>query len=627
MRWRLLANRLVSIAAREPTSPGWRPPPMTTVADPVQTAILANRFDGIVLEMSNTLLRAARSTVIAAAKDFSCAILTANDELVTAADGLPVHVFGVSLQSKAMRELHDDIAEGDAFLHNDPYLGNSHAADHALLAPVFIDGVHHFTVCAKAHQADIGNSVPTTYHAFACDIYEEGALIFPCVRVQRNYETVADIVRMCRRRIRVPEQWYGDFLALIGAVRIGEQRLQALCKNYGVKTVLDFITRWMDYSEARMANAIRSLPSASLHHKSVHDPVQPILPDGIPINVNLTIEAEAETVEIDLRDNIDCVDCGLNQTEASSIANALTGILNCLDEDIPHNSGAFRRIRVRLRNNCIVGRPAFPYSCSVCTTNVAERLIYAIQGAFARLGEGYGLAEGASCMGAAMAVISGSDLRRGDAPYVGQLFLGLGGGPAGPKCDGWLTYCLPTAAGNIRLDSVELDETRYPIVIGSIRIVPGTQGAGQHCGAPATEVTYGPTLSPLTAIIPSDGHHNAPRGAHGGGIGQPGATFKRNLDGSEEKLANFVQIEIAPGESLRGIEGGGAGYGNPYHRDPAHVLRDVERGWETSERAAEIYGVVLRGARAADTLAVDAKATKALRARNQTRTVRSSFCR
>ena len=122
---------------------------LDSIEDPVLTAVLANRFAGIVREMSNTLLRAARSTVIAAAKDFSCAILTADDQLITAADGLPVHIFGASLQTRSMRNLHDDIAEGDAFLHNDPYLGNSHAADHALLAPVFIDGEHLFTVCAK----------------------------------------------------------------------------------------------------------------------------------------------------------------------------------------------------------------------------------------------------------------------------------------------------------------------------------------------------------------------------------------------------------------------------------------------------------------------------------------------
>ena len=81
-------------------------------------------------------------------------------------------------------------------------MGNTHAADHMYMVPVFIDGEHMFTACAKAHQADCGNSVPSTYHAYAKDVYEEGALIFPCVKVQENYRDVDDIIRMCRRRIK-----------------------------------------------------------------------------------------------------------------------------------------------------------------------------------------------------------------------------------------------------------------------------------------------------------------------------------------------------------------------------------------------------------------------------------------
>jgi len=89
------------------------------IADPVLIAVFANRLDGIVRELSSTLLRAARSTIIAAA------------------DGMPVHIFGTTLQTQSMRALHDDLAEGDAFLNNDPYVGNSHAVGHALLVPVF----------------------------------------------------------------------------------------------------------------------------------------------------------------------------------------------------------------------------------------------------------------------------------------------------------------------------------------------------------------------------------------------------------------------------------------------------------------------------------------------------------
>ena len=73
-------------------------------------------------------------------------------------------------------------------------------------------------------MADCGNSQPTTYFAAARDVYEEGALIFPCVRVQSDYHDNEDIVRMCRLRIRVPDQWWGDHLALIGAARVGERR-------------------------------------------------------------------------------------------------------------------------------------------------------------------------------------------------------------------------------------------------------------------------------------------------------------------------------------------------------------------------------------------------------------------
>ena len=583
------------------------------IRDPVATPILARRVDAIVREMSNALLRSARSSVIAAAKDFSCALLTHDDRLIAAAEGLPVHVLGCHLQTRAMRALHPDLRQGDAFLHNDPYLGNTHAADHAILVPVFIDGRHMFTACAKAHQADIGNSEPTTYHAFAHDVYEEGALIFPCVLVERGGAINADIVRMCERRIRVPAQWRGDFLALIGAARIGERRLKELCAAQGAESVAAAIDDWLDYSEQRMARAIAALPAASLVSQSAHDPVEPILPDGIPVRVGIEVDPAAAEITVDLRDNVDCVDCGLNQTEACCLAHIFTAVFNCLDDDVPRNEGAFRRVRVLMREGCVVGPPSFPHSCSVSTTNVAERLIYAIHSGFAALGEGRGLAQGSASMGGAMAVISGSDARRSGAPFVNQLFLGVGGGPAAPGADGWLTYCLPTAAGLVHLDSVELAESRYPIAVESARIVAGSGGAGRWRGAPATEIVYGPTHGPITAVIPSDGHHVAPQGVRGGSDATLGRTVRIDRDGRETVLPNFVQLTLQPGERLRAVEGGGAGYGDPLARDPERVLQDVAEGWETTGRARDIYGVVFAEATGVGPIAVDVPATEATR--------------
>ncbi len=240
----------------------------TSTMDPALLAVLANRFDAIVREMTNTLLRTGRSTVMSVARDFSCAIVTADDQLLSSAEALPVHVFGTHLQTAAMRRMHPGFTEGDAYLDNDPYIGNTHHADHTILVPVFIDGVHVFTAAAKAHQADTGNSIPSTYHPLAKDIYEEGALCFSMTQIQRDYTDIEDVIRMCRRRIRVPDQWYGDYLAMLGAARIAERRLKQAAERYGVDTLREFVGEWLDYSERRMRAAIAKLPAATVEERA-----------------------------------------------------------------------------------------------------------------------------------------------------------------------------------------------------------------------------------------------------------------------------------------------------------------------------------------------------------------------
>ena len=87
---------------------------MSRLFDPILLAVIANRLDGIVREMENTLLRTGRSGVINMARDFSCAIVTGGNELLASAEGLPVHIFGAALLGRAMTDHHDDIADGDA---------------------------------------------------------------------------------------------------------------------------------------------------------------------------------------------------------------------------------------------------------------------------------------------------------------------------------------------------------------------------------------------------------------------------------------------------------------------------------------------------------------------------------
>ncbi len=589
-------------------------PTESTTLSPMLLAVLANRFDGVVREMTNTMLRTGRSAVINSARDFSCGITTADNELFATAEGLPAHTYGLNLQTAAMCEYHDDIADGDAYLHNDPYSGNSHPADHTLIVPVFWEGEHLFNVCAKAHQADIGNSIPTTYHAAARDVYEEGALIFPAVRVQRDRETIDDIIRMCQRRIRVPDYWHGDFLSMLGSARTGEKRLHDIFRKYGKETIKRFAKEWFDYSEVRMRQAIRELPAATIERESFHDPMPPMLPDGIPVRVKLVVDPGEGTIEIDLTSNIDCMDNGLNLSEACSISNSVAGVYNCLPPDIPRNGGSYRCIRMKLREGAAIGIPRFPHSCSVATTNVSERLLNLVQAALADLGEGYGLAEGGLGMGAGYSVISGMDARYNDHAYVNQLIIGNNGGPASPECDGWVTYGLPVVAGLMYRDSVEINELSYPIHFKEIRLTQDTTGAGRNRGAPGARITYGPSNHPMTVVFAADAQVNPARGVRGGRDGNVGEMHILDAQGNKKRAPSVGEIVLKKGTWLSGLETSGGGYGNPLQRDPDRVLEDVLERYISQAYAEDVYGVVLTGQIDDESLALDLSATQARRA-------------
>ncbi|CAN7664215.1 hydantoinase B/oxoprolinase family protein [Pararhizobium sp. LjRoot255] len=591
--------------------------PSQTNFDPFLTAIIANRIEGIIREMTNTMLRSARSAVISSARDFSCSIVTADDKLLATAEGLPIHIFGSDLLTSAMTACHGgDILEGDCYLHNDPYTGNSHAADHAFLVPVFIEGEHMFTAVAKAHQADIGNSLPTTYMAGARDQYAEGALIFPAVRVQRNYKTNDDIIRMCRSRIRVPNQWYGDFLAGIGSARIAERRLKELCDKYGKEQIRAFVKGWFDYSEDLMVKALKQMPRTRLSNSGRHDALPGLLPDGVRLNVSLEIDPEEAMIDIDLRDNVDSLPVGLNLSLASASAAAVSGVFNSMSIAVPRNYGSFQRIRLHFREGSILGKPRFPHSCSVGTTNIADRVINIVQAAFAGVSDGWGLAEGGVGVGIGFAVVSGSDHRYGSSAYVNQICLGSAGGPGSPEADGWPTYGIPVVAGLMYRDSIEIDELKHPFEVQYCRLKPATGGAGEFRGGAALEMSITPKENPIDFIWNCDGQETAPKGVRGGKDGVVAQHWMVAADGRSEQLPSIVHKTLHKDERLYGWHTSGGGYGDPYKRDTSLVLEDVLEGYETVERARDVYGVALTGSVRDETIAIDHAATSALRRAN-----------
>lgn len=590
-----------------PALPGTVPP-----LDGVQLAVVTARLRGIVKQMANTLFRTGRSGVINTAHDFSCCIVTREGEFLIMADSLPIHVMRSSdRQAQVMKEYHPDLRAGDAYLHNSPYHGNTHPGDFGVLVPVVDDdGEHRFTCVAKAHFSDIGSSIATTQFASARDVYEEGSLIFAATKVQQDYKDIEDIIRLCRIRIRQPDQWYGDYLAILGAARTGERRLLDLGREIGWDTLHQYTGQWFDYSERMMEAAIRRMPSGRVTTYATHDPF-PGVPEGVPLKATVEVRSEEGIIEVDLRDNPDSLPNGLNQSWATLNVHTHTPIFNTVGPDVPTNAGSFRRVKLLLREDCCVGIPRHPHSCSVATTCLGNRVGGLVARALAGLGEGLGHAEVGPIQTPGFAIISGNDPRKGDAPFINQLFLGSSGGAGFPAVDGWVTIGDQGAMGMVHMDSIEADELPYPIHIHKRSLVLDGGGAGKFRGAPGVYLEYGPIPGAhIQAIYASDGSIHPAAGARGGLAGHRAEQLLRGIDGSEVDQGPMGPIRAAPGEVIVTRGTGGGGYGPPFERDIERVRRDVSERWVSREAAEALYGVVIR-----DDGTVDEKGTRSARDR------------
>jgi N-methylhydantoinase B len=566
----------------------------TTRPDGVKLAIMQKRFEGVTRKMANTLLRTARSGVINTARDFSCALVTADCDLLTAADSYPIHVIGgADLMARAMLDMHPVLKPGDAFLHNSPYHGNSHAADHTIIVPVFDDdGRHRFTVLAKAHQADCGNSLPTTYMGKARDVYEEGALIFPATKVQSGYKDIQDIINICMMRIRVPEQWRGDYLAAVGSARIGEQEIVRMGRELGWDALARHAQDWFDLSEQQMIETIRTIRPGRARATSMHDPLPRTPSAGIPATADVTVDPVAAIITVDMTDNIDCLPVGVNLSHACARTAAMVGVFNSLPRPMQPNAGSLRRIVVHLREGCVVGIPRHPTSTSVATTNLGDRVTNAVQCALAAIDPSIGMAEGGAAIPPAAGVVSGTDPRTGHL-FVNEVILAGASGGGTPSQDGWLSLFSMGNAGMPFYDSVEIDEMLHPMAVLARAIVPDSEGAGRFRGAPGIRTEFRPVDCDFELGFCSDGTVNAAKGTCGGLDAQPAKQWLQADDGGVTPLSTSEQVLVRRDQKLVSYAAPGGGYGDPSTRDPERVAVDVREGWVSAERACAVYRTAL----------------------------------
>ena len=265
--------------------------------------------------------------------------------------------------------------------------------------------------------------------------------------------------------------------------------------------------------------------------------------------------------------------------------------------DVPHNAGSFRRVDVLLREGCIAGIPTFPHSCSMATTNVADRLVDHGQAAFAELGDGFGLAEGGMGLGAGFAVVSGNDPSGWQTgPYVNQMFLGSAtAAPARPSRRLADLRDPRLRPGCIYNDSIEVTSRSTRSTSREQRLLPTAAAPGRHRGAPGARPCTARTKRPMSVSYSLEAHEPA-AWACAEGVAR-GATEVWMLNAAGER------VEVPPsraGTGSRASDRLGLGrrrrLRRPAHADPEAVLPTCARAGSAGRRAGG-YGVVLSESR------------------------------
>ena len=110
-----------------------------TIGDAVQMEVFSNRLLAIAEDMGSILIRSSFSSNIKERRDCATALFDARGRLVAQADLIPIHLAAMMGGVHAILRRYSlaDLAPGDAFVCNDPYLaGGSHLPDISVITQI-----------------------------------------------------------------------------------------------------------------------------------------------------------------------------------------------------------------------------------------------------------------------------------------------------------------------------------------------------------------------------------------------------------------------------------------------------------------------------------------------------------
>jgi N-methylhydantoinase B len=556
--------------------------------DPVTLQILANHAQAAADSMAFTLFRTAHSTFVKETEDFTTGLTTIDGMTFASPRELGATWF-IGLDYGPVIRAISDYREGDVYMTNDPYSGFvcTHPPDTHVWKPIFWKGELVCFAVGHIHNTDVGGAVPASLSRQLTEVHQEG-IRFPPVKLVDQGALDQRLLDIFWLNVRAPTQNYGDLKAQLASLATGERKVHAMIEKFGLQTFKDGVADLLDMAERQARQVISKIPDGTYDFADYLDEDSP---GGLPARLHLSLSIKGDEAVMDFSGSDPQLAASLNMPTGGNPRHILlmvgyNYVIYTLDNTVLLNGGLMRPARAIAPVGSVLN-PVFPAAVGM-RSMTCMRLQGVIMGAFQRAVPDRLPAGPAS--GGPIMNVNTIDNRTGRRVMasIDPITGGAGGSPDGDGTDG-------SGANSAFLKNtpVEINEAEVPIRILRYGLEPDSGGAGTHRGGLATVLEFR-VHAPQTVITARNRDRTRFRawGVAGGMAGAP-SIFLRNPDGNRtENLGNTDVVSLDPGDVIRVICSGGAGWGRAWQRPVADVLADIESGKVTAEGARRDYGVV-----------------------------------
>ncbi len=535
---------------------------MTAARSDLHNQVMWNRLISVVEEQALTLVRTAFSTSVREAGDLSAGVFDRSGKMMAqAVTGTPGHV---NTMAAAVEIFIDEIgldriADGDAYLTNDPWKATGHLHDITVVTPVFHRGELIGYFACTAHVVDVGGR---GYGPDASEVYEEGLLI-PIMGFINRGSRNEDLVKIIRNNVREPDQVIGDIHSLAACNDTGRRRLISMLDEFDLADLDDLAMFIFDRTHTATMERLTALPHGTYPNTMQVDGYN----ETITLAVTLTVTDSG--VHADFAGTSPKSTYGVNVPLGYSQAYMTYAMLCALAPGMPNNAASLAPFTVSAPRGCIVNAE---HPDPVSVRHVIGHFVTDLcLGAIAPVLADVVPAEGSGALWNFQ--VSARAAEGHDLPPVEILMFNSGGTGARPSIDGLSATAFPSG---VRTMSVEATEQVGPIVIWRKELRPDSGGSGEFRGGLGQVIELGPTEGyefQFSAMF--DRIENPARGRSGGSDGTPGAA---TLSNGSPFNAKGKQL-IPAGQRLTLELPGGGGFGDPNDRSEEAAANDIEQGY------------------------------------------------